>query len=63
MEMVCNFLTMEIDMKATIQMVNLKAKETIFGVMVQSIRDNLKMDLGSEQVFGNLVDKNTKELM
>jgi hypothetical protein len=63
MEKVCNFLTMEIDMKATIQMVNLKAKETIFGVMVQSIRDNLKMDLGSEQVFGNLVDKNTKELM
>ena len=63
MEKVCNFLTMEIDMKATIQMVNLKAKETIFGVMVQSIRDNLKMDLGSEQVFGNLVDKNTKDLM
>lgn len=63
MEKVCNFLTMEIDMKVTIQMVNLKAKETIFGVMVQSIRDNLKMDLGSEQVFGNLVDKNTKELM
>lgn len=63
MEKVCNFLTMEIDMKATIQMVNLKAKETISGVMVQSIRDNLKMDLGSEQVFGNLVDKNTKELM
>jgi hypothetical protein len=44
MEKVCNSSIMEIDMKVTIQMVSHKVREIIFGVMVRSIRDNLKMD-------------------
>ena len=63
MEKVWNSLTMEIDMKVAIQMESHKAKETIIGVMVQYIRDNLKMDSDLEQAFGNLVGKNMKELM
>lgn len=51
---------MEIGMKVTIQMESLKVKETIIGVMAQSIRANLKMGSDLEQVFGNLVEKSMK---
>lgn len=60
MERVWSYSIMEIGMKVTIQMESLKVKETIIGVMAQSIRANLKMGSDLEQVFGNLVEKSMK---
>ena len=52
MGMVWNNLQMEIYIMDSITMVNLKVREHIFGVMVQNIEDNLKMELGMVKVFG-----------
>ena len=50
-------------MKAATRMASPKVRERITGAMVQSIKDNSKMDSDLVAVFGNMGNKNTKASM